>query len=174
MTQTQQEPLAAVPDQDVQDSFRAAMGQVASPVSIITTIHAGHPHGTTVSAFISLSMSPAMLLVSLDNRSQLLSKLRVRSPIGINVLGSHQADLALRFAARGIDTFQGVGWFERNSVALFDDNHAWVTATVESLVPGGDHTVVLCKVVDARAGSGAPLTYYSREFGTHVGNTLTS
>ena len=40
--------------------FRAVMAGVATPVSVVTTLTDGHPHGTTVSAFASLSMARPM------------------------------------------------------------------------------------------------------------------
>ena len=54
-----------------QQAFRGAMGAVATPVSIVTTT-LGLPHGTTVSAFASLSLAPPMVLVSLQHDSELL------------------------------------------------------------------------------------------------------
>jgi flavin reductase (DIM6/NTAB) family NADH-FMN oxidoreductase RutF len=48
------------------------MADVCTPVAVVTTLRGDRPHGTTVSAFASLSMSPPMVLVSLDLRSDLL------------------------------------------------------------------------------------------------------
>ena len=52
--------------------FIDTMAGAASSVSVVTTIDAGVPYGTTVSAFCSLSLTPPMILVSLDNNSRLL------------------------------------------------------------------------------------------------------
>ena len=46
--------LAVAPDA-VRTSFRQAMGNVAAAVSVVTVLERGVPHGTTVSAFSSLS-----------------------------------------------------------------------------------------------------------------------
>jgi flavin reductase (DIM6/NTAB) family NADH-FMN oxidoreductase RutF len=43
------------------EEFRAVMAGVATPVSVVSTVTDGRPHGTTVSAFASLSMSPPMV-----------------------------------------------------------------------------------------------------------------
>ncbi|MEU5637903.1 flavin reductase [Streptomyces rishiriensis] len=50
-------------------AFRDALATVASPVAVVTAMDGPCPHGTTVSAFASLSLTPPMVLVSLDNRS---------------------------------------------------------------------------------------------------------
>lgn len=166
MTQT-----AAPLDTDVllelQDSFRAAMASVATPVSVVTTHAGGRPHGTTVSAFASLSMRPPMLLISLQDTSHLLSLLRVGSRLGVNVLESQQADLAARFASRADDKFAGVDWVLTDGAPALPGSHAWVGLQVAQLVPAGDHVLVLGDVVSAVSGENLPLTYHRRSFGTH-------
>ncbi|WP_448628400.1 flavin reductase [Geodermatophilus sp. URMC 64] len=52
------------------DAFREVMAGVPTPVSVVTTLVDERPHGTTVRAFTSLSMTPPMLLVSLGRRSE--------------------------------------------------------------------------------------------------------
>lgn len=158
------------PDVDaevLQKSFRSAMGNVAAAVSVVTTFHDGGPHGTTVSAFSSLSMDPPMLLVSLDNTSNLLSKLEVGSRFGVNVLAAHHDQIALRFAGKGEDKFLDIPWELEDGAPALRDRHAWVSLTVDSLVVAGDHTLVLGLVEAADARDVAPLTYWQRTFGTH-------
>ncbi len=150
------------------EEFRAVMAGVATPVSVVTTLTDGDPHGTTVSAFASLSMSPPMVLVSLDRGSELLARLAVGSPFGVNVLGSDQAPLALAFARKGAGKFAGVPWTEDGGVPRLTGSPGWLACTVTQLVDGGDHVVVLGEVRAAATGGGAPLTYHARTFGTHA------
>jgi flavin reductase (DIM6/NTAB) family NADH-FMN oxidoreductase RutF len=151
----------------LQKSFRAAMGNVAAAVSVVTTLDDGVPHGTTVSAFASLSMDPPMMLVSLDNRSNLLTKLHIGSIVGVNVLGAHQDQIALRFAGKGHEKFTDVGWQVEDDAPALLDRHAWVSLSVVQLVEAGDHTVLLGHVESADVGESVPLTYWQRTFGTH-------
>ncbi|MFC5675915.1 flavin reductase family protein [Aeromicrobium endophyticum] len=151
----------------LQKEFRTAMGNVAAAVSVVTTFHDGAPHGTTVSAFSSLSMEPPMLLVSLDNRSKLLAKLQVGSSVGVNVLASHQDQVALRFAGKGDDKFLDVPWELDHGAPALAERHAWVALTVAQLVPAGDHTLVLGDVEAADASPNQALTYWQRAFGSH-------
>jgi flavin reductase (DIM6/NTAB) family NADH-FMN oxidoreductase RutF len=149
------------------EEFRAVMAGVATPVSVVTTLADGRPHGTTVSAFASLSMAPPMVLVSLDRESSLLSRLRVGGPFGVNVLGSEQAPLALAFARPG-DRFSGVGWEVDEGAPRLTGSPGWLACTVDRLVPGGDHVIVLGEVQRAETTAGRPLTYHARTFGTHA------
>lgn len=151
----------------LQQAFRDAMRNVAAPVSVVTTWHDDRPHGSTVSAFASLSMSPPMLLLSLDVTSSLLAHVGLGSRLGVNVLAAHQDQIALRFAQHRPDKFDGVAWRLREGAPALDDHHAWVALTVAQLVEAGDHVVVLGEVAAAEAGERAPLTYWQRTFGTH-------
>lgn len=147
--------------------FRSAMGSVAAAVSVVTTLDGDVPLGSTVSAFGSLSMNPPMMFVSLDNRSSLLSRLRIGSQAAVNVLAVHHDQVALRFAQRGIDKFADLSWTVVDGAPALEDRHALVSVRVAQLVPGGDHTMVLADVVAADVTPGAPLTYWRRTFGTH-------
>ena len=148
--------------------FRHAMRNVAAPVSVVTTYVAGHPLGTTVSAFDSLSMEPPMMTVALQVGSFLLSKLTIGVALGINVLRAEQQPLAIRFASRGQDRFAGVSWTLVDGAPAFPDTHAWIGLRVREMVRGGDHVVVVGDVVGASQGSGRPLVYHDRVFGTHL------
>ncbi len=155
-------------DQEVlQKSFRAAMGNVAAAVSVVTTLDDGQPYGSTVSAFASLSMDPPMMLVSLDNRSTLLARLRIESIVGVNVLSAHQDQIGLRFARSGDDQFADISWQVEDGAPALADRHAWVSIAVTQLVEAGDHTLVLGRVLAADSRDAAPLTYWQRTFGTH-------
>jgi flavin reductase (DIM6/NTAB) family NADH-FMN oxidoreductase RutF len=94
----------------LQSAFREVMASVCTPVSVVTAVADDRPHGTTVSAFASLSMTPPMVLVALDRGSDLLAVVRSTGRFGLNVLGSDQCALASTFARKGPDKFAGVPW----------------------------------------------------------------
>lgn len=153
--------------------FRDVMAGVATPVSVVTAMSGaggdGVPHGTTVSAFASLSMNPPMVLVSLDRASDLLAVIRDTSRFGVNVLGSDQSALALAFATKGgTGKFAGVRWEIDADLPRLPGAPGWLACDVSALVDGGDHVVVLGTVVAAETTEGAPLTYHGRVFGTHA------
>jgi flavin reductase (DIM6/NTAB) family NADH-FMN oxidoreductase RutF len=150
------------------DAFREVMAGVAAPVAVVTTLADGAPHGTTVSSFASLSMAPPMVMAALDRSSALLRRLAVGAPLGVNVLGADQAGLAAAFARKGEAKFAGVEWAESDGAPRLAGCPGWLACEVSDLVPGGDHVIVLATVRHAAAGTGAPLTYHGRSFGTHT------
>ncbi len=147
--------------------FREVMARVCTPVAVITAFDEQRPHGTTVSAFTSLSMGPPMILVSLDRGSDLLAIVRRTGRFGVNVLAHDQADLALRFARKGADKFDGVYWSDSAGLPRISGVSGWLACTSETLVDGGDHVVALGNIVATGATPAAPLTYHNRVFGTH-------
>jgi flavin reductase (DIM6/NTAB) family NADH-FMN oxidoreductase RutF len=156
-------------DAGLQTAFRDVMAAVCTPVSVVTATVDGRPHGTTVSAFASLSMHPPMVLVSLDRTSELLAVVRSSGAFGLNVLGRDQSGLARVFAGKsGAGKFAGVPWELDSGVPRIPGAGGFLACRVARLVEGGDHIVLLGDVLVAHPAEGQPLTYHGRVFGTHV------
>jgi flavin reductase (DIM6/NTAB) family NADH-FMN oxidoreductase RutF len=156
---------------DVQASFKEVMAGVATPVSIVTALSDSVPFGATVSAFASLSMDPAMVLVSLDRGSKTLQRIRETGRFGLNILGADQSEIALSFAKKGgLGKFNGTGWTPDHEVPRIHGAPGWIACTVADIVEGGDHLIVLGNVVAAELAHARPLVYHSRVFGTYVLN----
>lgn len=153
---------------DLARRFRDVMAGVATPVSVITAMADGVPHGTTVSAFASLSMRPPMVVACLDRDSDLLSIVATTRRFGVNILGSGHTELALTFARKGGATkFAGVGWTADHGLPRLPGT-GWLACRVSELVQGGDHVLALGTVLAVDTHSGRPLTYHDRVFGTHT------
>ena|ERR1700712_3868295 len=153
---------------DTSIHFRQVMASVATPVTVVTTLLDGVPHGTTVSAFASLSMDPPMIMVALDRGSDLLARIRQTRRFGINVLGSTQPALAMAFARKGLEKFAGVQWKLDNDLPRLAEAPGWLACELADLVGGGDHMIALGSVVGVDTVDGFPLTYHARVFGTHA------
>ncbi|MEU1997988.1 flavin reductase family protein [Nocardia gamkensis] len=144
------------------------MAAVCTPVSVVTAMDGERPHGTTVSAFASLSMRPPMILVALDHGSELLAIIRRTKRFGLNILGSTQPETATAFARKGPDKFAGISWTTVAGAPRLSGAPGWVVCDAASFTEAGDHTVVFADVRDASTGEGQPLTYFRRAFGTHT------
>ncbi|MFJ6900643.1 flavin reductase family protein [Streptomyces hokutonensis] len=155
---------------DLQSVFRNTMAGVCTPVSVVTTLSQDLPFGTTVNAFASLSMDPPMVLISMDRRSDLLARIQESGLFGLNILASHQSDLASNFAKKGgTGKFAEVEWELDAGVPRIPGSNGFLGCEVAELVQAGDHVVVLGYVRRADASARPPLTYHSRVFGTYIG-----
>lgn len=153
--------------EELHEEFLEVMGSVCTPVTVITALDGDRPHGTTVSAFASLSLQPPMVMIALDERSDLLALVRRSWQFGVNILASGQPALASRFAGKGAGKFDGVPWTTAGGLPKLAEATGWLACECVSFVPGGDHTVVLGRVVEAAGSPADPLIYYRRVFGTH-------
>ena len=151
---------------DVAD-FKGAMGAIASPVSVVTSATT-QPHGTTVSAFASLSIEPPMVLVSLSLTSDLLPVVRESGWFGLNVLAHDQADVALTFARKGVDRFAAIEWEEVLGVPRLAGSAAFVACEVGQFIEAGDHVMVTGFARAAEHRDVAGLSYQHRQFGLFV------
>ncbi|NMH96513.1 flavin reductase family protein [Pseudonocardia acidicola] len=145
--------------------FRAAMADLPAGVSIVTTTAAGgSPRGATVSAVASVSLSPAMLLVCLDQRSDTLAALARGRHFLVHIAADGQQEHVMRFAGKGADKFIDAAWHAGMSgqpqlagaTAVFD-------CVVAELVSGGDHTIVLGEITAIQhEPENTPVVYHRR------------
>lgn len=154
-----------------QETFVELMSGVCAPVTVVTAMTAdGQPHGSTVSSFASLSLDPPLVSFALDRSSGLLAHLQPGDPVGVNILGAHQQDLASTFARRrqgpGLK-FDGVTWVVRAGLPYLPQSAGWTAGRVERHVHGGDHVLLVVLVEEAEPTAVAPLVYARRVFGTH-------
>ena len=152
--------------------FRTTMARFATGVTVVTTTLDHAYFGLTVNAFCSISLTPPLILVSLDLRSQTYASIRQSGVFAVNVLTQEQEPLALRFARKDLSgkTFDDIALRvgETTGVPLFAEALARIECRVSNEYPGGDHALMLGEVVsvDYRDDSLAnePLLYYRSTF----------
>lgn len=144
------------------DTFRSVLGRFASGVTVVTTLDAsGHDHGLTVSAFSSLSLTPPLALICIDQSSSVHGVLVNASHFVVNVLSSGQEALSRRFSGRDVERFDGIGYTRGNTgIAVLDDVLAYLECRVVRRHEEGDHTIFVGEVEAADTNTGRPLLYY--------------
>src|SRR3984957_13912126 len=145
--------------------FRDTLARVPTPVTVVTSHVDRRPHGTTVSAFSSLSLEPPMILVSLDQRSDLLKIIQETGRFGVNVLAVGQQALATAFARKGDDKFADVAWYMDHGAPRLAGKGQWLVCRTEQLVTAGDHVIIIGLVEHADTHSFEPLLYRQRSYG---------
>jgi flavin reductase (DIM6/NTAB) family NADH-FMN oxidoreductase RutF len=147
------------------DAFCELFSGVPTAVSVVTSRNGDvGPHGTTVSAFCSLSLTPPLVLVALDRSSDLLALLEDHRRFGINVLAVGQEEIGTQCARKGPDKLAGVEWRYDDGLPRIDGSAAWLACEVMDLLEGGDHVMVVGLVSACEAGRAEPLVYHRRRF----------
>jgi flavin reductase (DIM6/NTAB) family NADH-FMN oxidoreductase RutF len=146
--------------------MRNAMGRFATGVTVVTAVSSdGGLVGCTVSAFSSLSLDPPLALVCIDKGRLMSSVLSQASSFAISILSSEQAEVALCFARPRLDKFEQIAHHPASDGSpLIDGAIAHIQCDSEALLDGGDHVIVVGRVVDVRCMTGEPLLYSQGAF----------
>ncbi|WP_316861223.1 flavin reductase family protein [uncultured Cohaesibacter sp.] len=143
--------------------YRRALGQFATGIAVVTTMDGSdQPCGLTVDSFNSVSLDPPLVLWSLDKRSGQLDAFCSSGFYGVNILAKEQVDISNLFAGLSDDRFSKVDWEQGETGApLFKDALVCLDCKTETIIEGGDHLILLGRVVSIGAKEGEPLLYYA-------------
>lgn len=160
---------AAGADSDAAVEFRRTLGMFATGVTVITTLLDEQIHGMTANAFMSVSLQPPLIVISVDRRAKMNNLLGEGVRFGVSVLEERQSVLSDRFAGRITDgpdpEFELV-----HETPLVDGALAHLVARVVRSYWGGDHSLFLGRVEYVRYGEGTPLLFHGGGYGRVVGN----
>jgi len=155
----------AISSQDFRDCLRL----FPSGVTIVTIKSGERKHGLTVSAFISVSPKPPLVLVAIDQQhSGHPMLLEPGATFAVNILARDQMELSNRFAwIKDEDRFKAGDWGTAVTGApILQDALAWLDCTVESSHEAGGHTlfVGLVQASHTPRPDQPPLVYWNRGY----------
>ncbi|MFF4834860.1 flavin reductase family protein [Streptomyces sp. NPDC001315] len=161
------------------DEFRAAMSRLAAGVVLVTaqeppldpadtSAPGGEDVGMTATAFLSVSLDPPLVLVSLREGSRMDDLLDEQPLWAVSVLTESQRHIAGRFAMKGRISdrllFEDIPYVrgEVSGAPLVGGALATLECRTEQRVTAGDHTLVIGRVLAAEVPSadGGPLMYF--------------
>lgn len=146
------------------DAFRSLFRTVPTAVSVVATRVDDTVHATTISAFTSLSAEPALVMLALKRSSLLLQRLRESGRFGLSVLADDQHAIALTCASSGPDQLTSDLWHPDREDPCLANSAAWCACRVESLIDGGDHVIVIARIIDADHSAASPLVHHAQGF----------
>jgi len=148
------------------DEFRRVLSHFASGVTVVTTWEAeGCPTGLTASAFTSVSLTPPLVLVCVDQQAQCYAALKAHGRFAVNILAADQEPLSRHFATARPNKFEHVA-FKKGALGLplLPAALAHLECRTVHAYPGGDHTIFIGEVEAAGVGEGEPLLYYRGQY----------
>ena len=80
--------------------FRTAMGKFATGVTVITTKVGDTVHGMTANAFMSVSLNPKLVLISIGEKANMNRLIKESGTFAVSVLNEQQQDLSAYFAGQ--------------------------------------------------------------------------
>ncbi|BBA99316.1 putative flavin-dependent reductase [Actinacidiphila reveromycinica] len=155
------------------DDFRAALTRLSAGVVLVTAHDPedgprGEDVGMTATAFMSVSLEPPLVLVSVRVGSRMEELLDRQPRWAVSVLSESQRHIAGRFAMRGRISdrllFEDVSYYrgEASGAPVLGGALAILECETEQSVVAGDHVLAIGRVMTARTPSaeGGPLTYF--------------
>jgi flavin reductase (DIM6/NTAB) family NADH-FMN oxidoreductase RutF len=142
--------------------FRQLLGRFATGVTVLTvTGPGGQPVGMTANSLASVSLEPPLLSVCVDRTTEMHDLILAAPRFVVNVLESRQEALSRRFADKHEDRFDGVGYrLTPEGLVLLEGALAYIECERVAQYPGGDHSIVIGRVIGGSTGEGRPLLYY--------------
>ena len=147
--------------------MRDVLGHFASGVTVVTATTDEGPIGFTCQSFSSLSLEPPLVAFAAARASQTWPRLRDIGRFCVNVLAEGQDDVSENFARSGADKFAGVRWTPSvHGSPVLDDVVAWIDGELWAEYDGGDHTIVVTRVLDLGAHpERRPLLFHRGSYG---------
>lgn len=157
------EVLTPAPDQA--RAFRDALGRYATGVTVVTANGPIGPVAMTANSFTAVSLDPPLVLWCPAQRSARFSALTAARHFAIHVLAHDQLDLGLHFARSGSD-FSGQPQLSNPEGApALDGVLARFDCAFHAQHDGGDHAIIVGRVLRASFRDGAPLLFWGGLYG---------
>ena len=157
--------LGITPDADTLRAFRVALGQFATGVTVITTTTDSGPAGFTANSFASVSLDPALVLWSAARTSARFAIFSAAKTFSIHVLAVDQMPLASRFL-RGGAGFDGLAvTASGDGNPVLPDAIARFDCHQHALHDGGDHLIIVGRVVQFQMRQAPPLVFSQGGYG---------
>lgn len=144
--------------------MRTTLGRFCTGVTIVSTELETRVHAMTANAFVSVSLDPPLVLVSIDRRARMHQTLARSGRYGVSVLGAEQERLALHFAGRPMSDPGELFESDCSGVPLIKGAIAHVRCALHASFPAGDHTLYLGLVEQLRSRPGTPLLFHAGDF----------
>lgn len=149
--------------------FRDVLGRFPTGVTVAATAVDGVPVGLTCQSFLSVSLSPPLVMVAVAATSRAWPLIRRAGCFCVTLLAADQVAVSERMASGGTDKFAGVAWSPSSVTGspVISGGIGHVDCRIHAVHEAGDHWLVVGRVVDLVAGpADQALTYFRGRYGS--------
>lgn len=143
--------------------FRDAMGKFATGITIVSMNDEGKNIGMTVNAFMSISLNPKLIAVSIDENASMYDKLCNTEKFGVSILKENQQDFSMIYA-RQKEKDREIEFIDLDGVPVLKEALATLSCKVTNKVKAGDHVIIIAEVTDLTVDEGLPLLYFGGKY----------
>ena len=146
-------------------ALRDACGAFATGVTVISTWTEDGDHGMTANAFMSVSLDPPLVSISLDRKARMHDKIRASNRYAVSVLSEQMEPLAWHFAGR-FNPAHSDPFSDLDGLPVVPGAASVFVTDVVQEVEAGDHTLFIGRVTRLlRDGTMRPLLFHAGKFG---------
>ena len=118
----------------------------------------------TANGFMSVSLDPPLVLVSVAHRAHMHALLGLGMRYGVSILADDQEALSRHYSGRpNADLTLHFAWHE--GMPLLGARSAHIVAEIVDAHPAGDHTLFIGRVLYLDSGTGRALLFYAGLYG---------
>ncbi len=153
------------PGSDKARAFRDALGRYPTGVTVVTVASTEGPMGFLANSFASVSMDPPLVLWSPAKASSRFPLYAGAEHFAIHVLANDHHDWLTRFSRQG-EGFHGLSYeITPEGVPVIHGALARFECIQHATHEGGDHLIVVGRVIRAAFRAGAPLVFSQGQYG---------
>lgn len=150
------------------ESFKECMRQLTTGVTVITTISEDNKKlGVTINTFCSLSLDPLLILFNLKKTSFCYNKFINSKHFTVNILSNDQQKISDLFTKAGEEQWKEIKTIKNTltDCPAIQGSLAFLECIPQSFYEGGDHTIIVGKVINSvKLSDKKPLVYFSSNY----------
>lgn len=144
--------------------FRNSCGAFATGVTIIAAQDGEETRGMTANGFMSVSLDPALVVVSIGNNQKMCETIKNAGAYSVSILGLSQENISNHFAGKP-DPEAEIVFDNKDGIPVLANCITCFTAEVKSAHIEGDHTLFVGQVKHFETKSDeTPLLFHAGKY----------
>ena len=147
------------------DNFKKTLSKFATGITVVATNKKSILYGKTINSFSSLSLSPPLVLFSLDIKSSKLNIFKNSNTVSINVLSGNQKNISNNFAQKNPDWNNIEYETLKNGNPIIKKCVSNLDCEIINKIKKGDHIIFICRVINVSTDDKLkPLIYFNSKY----------
>ena len=145
--------------------FKKVLGKFTTGITVVSINYKEKKIGKTVNSFTALSLSPPLVLFSLDKNSSSLDKYKKSKLLGINILTTKQSNISVNFAKKNSKWDNIPNYNSELGTPIISNCIGNLECKNLKSFQEGDHIIFICKVINASYNNNTnPLLYFDPKY----------
>lgn len=144
-------------------TYRNAMGSFATGITVITTEVNGEVSGMTANAFMSVSLEPKLVLISIDKNAKMINKIQETKKYGISILSEGQKEQSMNFAGQLQERIE-IDFIRVGDMPVLNNSLLNLSCNVVGSHETGDHVLFVGEVTEIKINEGDPLLFFGGKY----------